>query len=136
MASPSSHCNKRMISTETHVCRLLPNNQYITELDAYPLPRIDNMINVLPQYNIFTTFDLRSAYHQIKMVDSRQKFTAFEQWQIVKFTRIAFDVKTVLLPFNKKYCSLLEKNENVEHIYGLPHFRYSVTTSNKTSVYY
>ena len=49
-----------------------------SELDAYSLPRIDDMVNELAQYNIFSTFDLRSAYHQIKIIDSKEKFTAFE----------------------------------------------------------
>ena len=40
-----------------------------TELDAYPLPRIDDMINNLSQYSIFSTFDLRSAYHQIELLN-------------------------------------------------------------------
>ena len=38
-----------------------------TELDAYPLPRIDDMINKLSQYTLFSTFDLKSAYHQINI---------------------------------------------------------------------
>ena len=36
-----------------------------TELDAYPLPRIDVPVNNLSKYHVFSTFDLRSAYHQI-----------------------------------------------------------------------
>ena len=36
-----------------------------TELDAFPLPRIDDMVNKLAAYNFFSTFNLRSAYHQI-----------------------------------------------------------------------
>ena len=39
-----------------------------TELDAYPLPRIDDLINKLSQYKVFSTFDLKSAYHQIPTV--------------------------------------------------------------------
>ena len=49
-----------------------------TELDAYPLPRIDDMINELSKYGAFSTFDLRSAYHQIRIVESDRKYTAFE----------------------------------------------------------
>ena len=53
-------------------------NQY-TELDAYPLPRIDDMINNL-YYTIqsFPTFDLKSAYHQVAIKESDRKFTGFE----------------------------------------------------------
>ena len=54
-------------------------NIYIyTQLDAYPLPRIDDMINELSKYKVFSTFDLRRAYHQIKLTPSDCKYTAFE----------------------------------------------------------
>ena len=32
-----------------------------TDLDAYPLPRIDDMVNKLSQYKVFSTYDLKSA---------------------------------------------------------------------------
>ena len=48
------------------------------ELDAYPLPRIEDMVNKLSQYKVFSTFDLKSAYHQIPLRESETKFTAFE----------------------------------------------------------
>ena len=38
-----------------------PINQY-TELDTYPLPRIDDMINNLAHYKVFSTFDIQNAY--------------------------------------------------------------------------
>jgi len=31
------------------------------ELDAYPLPRVDDLVNTLASYNVFSTFNLRSA---------------------------------------------------------------------------
>jgi len=65
-----------------------------TELDAYPLPHIDNMINELSKYRVFSTFDLRSAYRQIKIVESDCKYTAFEaSGKLYEFTRIPFGVK-------------------------------------------
>ena len=64
-----------------------------TELDAYPLPHIDNMINELSKYRVFSTFDLRSAYRQIKIVESDCKYTAFEaNGKLYEFTRIPFGV--------------------------------------------
>ena len=36
-----------------------------TQLDAYPLPRIDEIVNELAQHRVFTTVDLKSAYHWI-----------------------------------------------------------------------
>lgn len=52
-------------------------NQF-TELDAYPLPRIEEIINTLAKYKIFSTFDLKSAYYQIPLKESEKKYTAFE----------------------------------------------------------
>ena len=49
-----------------------------TDLDAYPLPRIDDMINKLSPYKVFSTYDLKSAYHQIPLKESERKYTAFE----------------------------------------------------------
>ena len=49
-----------------------------TDLDAYPLPRIDDMINKLSQYKVFSTYDLKSAYHQIPLKESKRKYTTFE----------------------------------------------------------
>ena len=42
------------------------------------MPQIDNMINKLSQYSVFSTFDLCSAYHQYEFVLSEHKYTGFE----------------------------------------------------------
>ena len=52
-------------------------NRY-TKLDAYPLPRIDEMVESLSKYKFFTTLDLSSAYHQIPIAEHERKYTAFE----------------------------------------------------------
>ena len=49
-----------------------------TQVDAYPLPRIDDTINKIAQYKVFSTIDLKSAYHQVPIKDEEKKFTAFE----------------------------------------------------------
>ena len=36
-----------------------------TQLAAYPLPRIDDFINITLQYKTFRTIDLKSTYHQV-----------------------------------------------------------------------
>ena len=46
-----------------------------TLLDAYPLPRIDDLINRLASYKVFSTFDLKSAYHQIPIDESDKPYT-------------------------------------------------------------
>ena len=49
-----------------------------TELDAYPLPRIDDMVNRMAEYSVFSTFDLKSAYHQVEITSEDRIYTAFE----------------------------------------------------------
>ena len=41
-------------------------NMYMKE-DDYSLPGIDNIVNNLAQYQYFSSYDLRSAYHQIEI---------------------------------------------------------------------
>lgn len=64
-----------------------------TNLDAYPLPRIDEMVNNLSKYKFFSTYDLKSAYHQIPLQESERKYTAFEcLGDLYEFTVIPFGV--------------------------------------------
>ena len=71
-----------------------------TELDAYPLPRIDDMINKLAQYKYFSTFDLKSAYHQVSINPAERKYTGFEaNGQLYQFCRIPFGVTNEVAVF-------------------------------------
>ena len=67
---------------ETHRKRMVVDysetvNKY-TQLDAYPVPRIDDFVNKIAQYKVFTAIDLKSAYFQVPLKDSDKPFTAFE----------------------------------------------------------
>ena len=46
-----------------------------TLLDAFPLPRINDMVNKIAQYRVFSTIDLRSAYHQVPLKDEDKPYT-------------------------------------------------------------
>ena len=64
-----------------------------TLLDAYPLPKIDEMVNEIAQYSVISTLDLRSAYHQVPLNDSDKEFTAFEAGgKLYQFYRMPFGV--------------------------------------------
>ncbi|XP_076822232.1 uncharacterized protein LOC143468748 [Clavelina lepadiformis] len=52
-------------------------NLYI-HVDAYPFPRIDDLINKIAKYSVFSKFDLKSAYHQIPILETDRVYTAFE----------------------------------------------------------
>ena len=67
-------------------------NRY-TELDAYPLPRIDELANIAAQYKYFSTIDLQSAYHQVAISEGDKLFTAFEaEGNLYQFKRLPFGV--------------------------------------------
>lgn len=88
-------------------------NQY-TELDAYPLPRIDDMVNDLANYSVFSTFDLKSAYHQIPIKEADSKYTAFEaNGRLYQFRRIPFGVTNGVAVFQREMNKLVEE-ENLE----------------------
>jgi len=49
-----------------------------TVLDAYPLPKIDEMLRKFARYRVFSAFNLKSAYHQLNLREDEKDFTAFE----------------------------------------------------------
>ena len=67
-------------------------NKY-THQDAYPLPRIDEMALQVSRYKYYSSFDLRSAYHQIPIPEEDKQYTAFEgDGQLLQFCVIPFGV--------------------------------------------
>lgn len=60
------------------------------------------MVNDLAKYSVFLTFNLKNAYHQIKLKESDKKFTAFEaNGRLYQFCRVSFgvDYKFCRVPF-------------------------------------
>ena len=77
-------------------------NQY-TEVDSYPLPRIDDMITNLAKYRVFSTFDLKNAYHQFPIYDYDKKYTGFEaNGRLYQFHRIPFGVTNFVAVFQRQ----------------------------------
>ena len=60
-------------------------------IDVYPLPLIEPLIERVSQNQIFSSLDLRSAFHQIPLKPSEQQLTAFEgagrlyEWCVLPF---------------------------------------------------
>ncbi|XP_047510256.1 uncharacterized protein LOC125053090 [Pieris napi] len=81
--------------TETHRKRLVIDysqtiNRY-TELDAYPLPNIEDLVSKVAENIFFSLIDLKSAYHQVPILPKERKFTAFEALgNLYQFRRIPF----------------------------------------------
>ena len=81
-----------------------------TLLDAYPLPRIDDTICAIALYRIYSTIDLRSAYHQVKIKDCHKPYTAFQAGHaLYQFTRIPFGVTNGVACFQRIMTTITEK---------------------------
>ncbi|GAA48338.1 retrovirus-related Pol polyprotein from transposon opus [Clonorchis sinensis] len=73
-----------------------------TYLDAYPLPRLDKMIEEISHYEVYSTLDLLSAYHQVPISASDKPFTAFEACGgLFEFCRIPFGVTNGVACFQR-----------------------------------
>lgn len=52
-------------------------NKY-KELGAYPLPKIDEIVNKIVQYKLYSTIDFCHEYYQIPLSKADRPYTAFE----------------------------------------------------------
>ena len=69
-------------------------------MDAYPLPNIEETVNKISQYRVFSTIDLKSAYHQVPICEHEKKYTAFEaNKSLYQFCRIPFGVTNGVTAF-------------------------------------
>ena len=65
------------------------NNNIVPE--CYPLPRIDEILYGLRGAKIFTSLDLRSAFHQVPLSDESKELTAFTlNFRKYQFKRLPF----------------------------------------------
>ena len=102
-------------SPENHKRRLVVDysrtiNKF-TQLDAYPLPKIDELALKVSQYKVYSALDLRSAYHQIPLRESDREYTAFEaDGKLYHFKRIPFGVTNGVSAFQRIMDELVERH--------------------------
>lgn len=85
-----------------------------TYLDAYPLPNMNNMVEEIAKYEVFTCLDLKSAYHQIPIKPHERQYTAFEaDGNLYQFTRIPFGVTNGVAAFQRSIDNII-RSENLQ----------------------
>ena len=83
-----------------------------TLLDAFPLPRISDMVNKITQYRVFSTIDLRSAFHQVPLKDEDKPYTAFEaRGNLYQFTRLPFRITNGVACFQREMMKFVDEND-------------------------
>ena len=72
------------------------------ELNVYPLPNFETIVDNLAKYQVFSTIDLKSAYHQIRIRESDEAYTAFEaNGKLYQFTCVPFGVTNGFAVFQR-----------------------------------
>lgn len=84
-------------------------NKY-TMLDAYPLPRIEQLISRIAKYKVFSRLDLKNAYHQVPIIESERHYTAFEaNGKLYQFLRVPFGVTNGVACFQRTIDAVIEE---------------------------
>ena len=86
-----------------------------TEEDVFPIPRIDDLINNLAQSKYFSKYDLKSAYHQVPLIENNNKYTAFEaNGKLYQFRRIPFGICNAVGAFQRIITKIVDE-DNLEN---------------------
>ena len=81
----------------------------ITKLDVFPLPRIDNTLDLLAQNSLFSTLDLASGYWQVKMGSkSREKMAFVTTSGLYEFVSMLFGLCNAPATFPETHVNNVE----------------------------
>ena len=83
-----------------------------TELDAFPVPRIEDLVNDLSKHRYFSKYDLKNAYHQVPLHPNDRKLTAFEaNGKLLQFKRIPFGLTNAVGAFQRVVAQIIEEDK-------------------------
>ena len=82
-----------------------------TQLDAYPISQIEEIVSELSRYKVFTTIDLKSVYHQIELVPRDREYTAFQSGnELYQWQRLPFGLRNAIPEFQRAINHFIEQN--------------------------
>ena len=89
-----------------------------TPTDAYPTARVDDILDKIATNKIFSTADLRSAYHQVPLDPEDYQLTAFEACgTLYEFTRLPFGCTNAVAIFQRVLDNFI-KRFNLKNTYA------------------
>ena len=81
----------------------------VTVPDAYPLPRIDDLIDKFGQTNYITKIDLLKGYYQIPLTKEAQQISAFiTPFGLLQYRVMPFGMRNALSTFQRTMDYLLQ----------------------------
>lgn len=82
-----------------------------TQLDAYPFPRINDLVHSLAKYKVFSKLDLKSAYYQVPLRSKEKMYTAFEaNGGLYQYTRVPFGLTNSVPAFQRVINTVISDN--------------------------
>ena len=82
-----------------------------TELDAYPLPLIEDVVAEMAKYSVFTALDLEHAFHQVVLKEEDKPYTAFQAGKgLYQFTRVPFGLRNSGAVFQRIMDTMIQEN--------------------------
>jgi len=85
-----------------------------TIFDAFPLPRIEDLVQKLSSAKVFSSLDFCQCYHQIPLCKSDQEKTAFAvNGKLYQYTRLPFGLKNAVAYCGRVMQKLFSDIDNV-----------------------
>ena len=82
-----------------------------TELDAYPLPLIEDVVAEMAKYSVFTALDLEHVFHQVVLKEEDKPYTAFQAGKgLYQFTRVPFGLRNSGAVFQRIMDTMIQEN--------------------------
>lgn len=74
--------------------------------------KINDMVNEITQYQVFSTIDLQGVYHQVPLKGEDIPYTAFKaQNNLYQFTCVPFGITNGVACFQREMLKFVEEND-------------------------
>ena len=112
--SPIVVVNKKD-SEDIRLCVDLSQVNKSVVIDCYPLPRIEEVFNSLSGAKVFSTLDLKGAYHQVPLHEDSRDLTAFiTDDGLFRYKRIPYGLASAPSFFQKMMTIVLKGQDGVK----------------------